>query len=283
VFAAYLHQMHHRAPEELRLGKKTEQLLAQAEKLHKQVNEYAYGPPTVRFTDAEVDQARAAGVMIELERSTPIITDRSLYRELCKQAIKRTAEELRARATELAEERKQARAAGRAVDPQAEARREHGRRVRQLAEQAHGANLDLGRALMNGLACVDPASMDDNLAADRYRVRTADSREKALAILSVEQFDVIVVDVNGKTLDLIDAIRTGDGLASRIDPDTPLIVLTSRADELHRIRALDRGGDDVLTKPFSYSELRARIAALLRRAEARRAPRVLRAGLEPRH
>ena len=126
VFAAYLHQMHHRAPEELRLGKKTEQLLAQAEKLHKQVNEYAYGPPTVRFTDAEVDQARAAGVMIELERSTPIITDRSLYRELCKQAIKRTAEELRARATELAEERKQARAAGRAVDPQAEARREHG-------------------------------------------------------------------------------------------------------------------------------------------------------------
>jgi DNA-binding response OmpR family regulator len=89
---------------------------------------------------------------------------------------------------------------------------------------------------------------------------------------------VIVVDVNGKTLDLIDAIRTGDGLASRIDPDTPLIVLTSRADELHLIRALDRGGDDVLTKPFSYPELRARIGALLRRAETRRAPRVFRAG-----
>ena len=125
---------------------------------------------------------------------------------------------------------------------------------------------------------VTRAFVADNLAADRYRVRVADSREKALAILSVEQPDVIVVDINGKTLDLIDAIRTGDGLASRIDPDTPLIVLTSRVDELHRIRALDRGGDDVLTKPFSYPELRARIAALLRRAEARRAPRVLRAG-----
>ena len=107
VFAAYLHQLPHHAVEELRLGKKTEQLQAEAEKLHKQVNEYAYGPPTVRFTDAEVDQARAAGVLIELKRSTPIITDRSLYRELCKQAIKRTAEELRARATEVAEERKQ--------------------------------------------------------------------------------------------------------------------------------------------------------------------------------
>ena len=122
------------------------------------------------------------------------------------------------------------------------------------------------------------ASVADNLAADRYRVRLADSREKALAILCAEQPDVIVVDVNGKTLDLIDGIRRGDGLASRIDPDTPLIVLTSRADELHLIRALDRGGDYVLTKPFSYPELRARIGALLRRAETRRAPRMFRAG-----
>jgi DNA-binding response OmpR family regulator len=122
------------------------------------------------------------------------------------------------------------------------------------------------------------ASLADNLVADRYCVRVADSREKALAILSVEQPDLIVVDVNGKTLDLIDAIRSRDGLASQIDPDTPLIVLTSRSDELHRIRALDRGGDDVLSKPFSYPELRARIAALLRRSQARRAHRVLRAG-----
>jgi CheY-like chemotaxis protein len=70
----------------------------------------------------------------------------------------------------------------------------------------------------------------ENLEADRYRVRTADSREKALAILSVQQPDVIVVDVNGKTLDLIDAIRGGDGLAGRVDPDTPLIVLTTRVE-----------------------------------------------------
>jgi DNA-binding response OmpR family regulator len=118
----------------------------------------------------------------------------------------------------------------------------------------------------------------DNLAFDRYTVRTADSREKGLAILSVDQPDVIVVDVNGKTLDLIDAIRTGDGLAGRVDPDTPLIVLTARVDELHRIRALDRGGDDVLAKPYSYPELRSRIAAVLRRAQARRAPRVLHVG-----
>jgi DNA-binding response OmpR family regulator len=91
-----------------------------------------------------------------------------------------------------------------------------------------------------------PQIINENLEADRYRVRTADSREKALAILSVQQPDVIVVDVNGKTLDLIDAIRDGDGLAGRVDPDTPLIVLTTRVDELHRIRLLDRGGDALI-------------------------------------
>ena len=105
----------------------------------------------------------------------------------------------------------------------------------------------------------------ENLTADGYEVRTADSREQALARLSLQQPDVIVVDVNGQTLGLIDAIRAGDGLAGHVDPTTPLIVLTARVDELHNIRVLDRGGDDVLAKPYSYPELRARLAALLRR------------------
>lgn len=118
----------------------------------------------------------------------------------------------------------------------------------------------------------------DNLTADLYQVRVADCREKALAILSVSQPDLIVADLNGTTLSLIDALRSGDGLAGHADPDTPLIVLTSRVGELDRIRALDRGADDVLAKPFSYLELRARAAALLRRARARRAPRVLHVG-----
>jgi hypothetical protein len=98
VFAAYLNTVSHYQLDELRLGKKTAQLLAEAERLHKQIDRYSYGPPTIRFTDEDVDQARAAGVLIELERTTPIITDRPLYRELCKQAIDRTAALLRASA-----------------------------------------------------------------------------------------------------------------------------------------------------------------------------------------
>jgi DNA-binding response OmpR family regulator len=55
-------------------------------------------------------------------------------------------------------------------------------------------------------------------------------------------------------------------------------VLSRDADRLQRIRMLERGGDDVVRKPFAYPELRARIAAVLRRSEIRRGARILRAG-----
>ena len=118
----------------------------------------------------------------------------------------------------------------------------------------------------------------DNLTADGYRVLVAPDRPAALTLLSTAQPDLILVDVNGQTLVLLDAIRCGDGVAGRVDPDTPLIVLSRDADRLQRIRVLERGGDDVVRKPFAYPELRARIAALLRRSQVGRGARVLRAG-----
>jgi len=122
------------------------------------------------------------------------------------------------------------------------------------------------------------AFLADNLTADGYRVLIAPDRAKALALLSTAHPDLIVMDVNGETLALLDAIRSGEGLAGRVDPDTPLIVLSRDADRLQRIRVLERGGDDVVRKPFAYPELRARIAAVLRRSELRRGARILRAG-----
>jgi hypothetical protein len=58
------------------------------------VSEYAYGPPTIRFTGGEIDYARAAGALVDPERPSPIITGRSTYRELYKQADQRRVEEL---------------------------------------------------------------------------------------------------------------------------------------------------------------------------------------------
>jgi ParB/RepB/Spo0J family partition protein len=86
---------------ELKLGKKTTALYAEAKTLHGQLDRYAYGPPPVRIGEAELDQARAAGVLLELDR-TQVILDRGVYRELVKTAVARTAEDLRGRAGERA-------------------------------------------------------------------------------------------------------------------------------------------------------------------------------------
>jgi DNA-binding response OmpR family regulator len=73
----------------------------------------------------------------------------------------------------------------------------------------------------------------DNLAADGYRTLAVEDRAKAFALLDVEHPDLVVVDINGDTLDLLDAVRSATGLASRVDPDTPLIALTGRSDAIH--------------------------------------------------
>ena len=160
TFAAYLHSASAQEIGELRLGKKTEQLYADAEKLHKQLDRNAYGPPPVRFSDTDVDQARAAGVLIEFERGRPIIVDRALYRELAKGAVKRAHDELAAKAAAAAKDKKSTSASTAPADPVAVAKRERDTQLRALTDQAHGANLDLGHALVHNLTTVDPADMD---------------------------------------------------------------------------------------------------------------------------
>jgi DNA-binding response OmpR family regulator len=118
----------------------------------------------------------------------------------------------------------------------------------------------------------------DNLTADGYRVDTAVDRNDALARLRTIAPDLILADVNSKTLSLLDWIRSADTSLCAIASDTPVIVLTSDIDDVHHVRLLERGGDDVVLKPFSYPELRARIAAVLRRTAPRQPQPVLSAG-----
>ena len=161
VFAAHLGQVDGHELAALRLGKKTEALYERAVELTRQLDRYSYGA-TVRFSDAEVDQARAAGVVIEFDRGYPLIVDRALYRELVKQAIARTVDELEVKVAERAAEKKasRGRTADQPADPVADARREEQRQLRELSERAHGVNLDLGAGLLTGLATVDPSDMD---------------------------------------------------------------------------------------------------------------------------
>jgi DNA-binding response OmpR family regulator len=121
----------------------------------------------------------------------------------------------------------------------------------------------------------------DNLTADGYELLVADCARDALRLLETKFPDVALVDLglpDGSGLDIVRRVRASDGVASRIDPAVPLVVLSGRAGELDRLRGFERGCDDYVCKPFSYPELRARVEALLRRADVRRRPGRLRVG-----
>ena len=159
TFGAYMTTIYHGDLKALRLGKKADALVAEGEKLHRQIDQYAYGPPTFRFASADVDQARAAGVLIEFDGGAPIITDRALYRELAKQVIARTVEELRGRAAAKAHGTRNA-SVKRERTPREALDAEHRATLRELTRQAHGTNLDLGAALLTELATVAPDDID---------------------------------------------------------------------------------------------------------------------------
>ena len=114
--------------------------------------------------------------------------------------------------------------------------------------------------------------LTDNLAADGHDVVAADSARHGWRLMETKFPDLALIDVglpDGSGLDLIRQVREADGVASRVDPRLPILVLSGRRGELDRIRGFERGCDDYVAKPFSYAELRARVGALLRRTQRR--------------
>jgi DNA-binding response OmpR family regulator len=112
----------------------------------------------------------------------------------------------------------------------------------------------------------------DNLCADGYEPLTADCARDARRLLETKFPDLAIVDLglpDESGLELVRRIREADGVASRIDPRTPIVVISGRAGELDRVRGFERGCDDYVCKPFSYPELRGRLAAVLRRSDRR--------------
>lgn len=121
----------------------------------------------------------------------------------------------------------------------------------------------------------------DNLAADGYDLLVADCASLGLSLLERKFPDLALVDIglpDGSGFELLRRVRRADGVSDRMNPDTPLMVISGRATELDRVRGFDRGADDYVCKPFSYPELRGRIAALLRRSQRGSATGRLRAG-----
>jgi two-component system, OmpR family, KDP operon response regulator KdpE len=94
-----------------------------------------------------------------------------------------------------------------------------------------------------------------------YEVATAATKSEALDAVSVRPPDAMVLDLvlpDGSGVDVTSEVRTWSSL--------PIIVLSAVGDEREKVRALDVGADDYITKPFGTEELLARLRAVMRRA-----------------
>ena len=115
----------------------------------------------------------------------------------------------------------------------------------------------------------------DNLSADGYEPLATGSVAHARHLIATERPAIAVLDLglpDGDGLTLLTELRaglSGRDPSSEVDPDLPVLILSGRAGEIDRVRGLERGADDYLAKPFSYQELRLRLAALLRRTAGR--------------
>jgi two-component system KDP operon response regulator KdpE len=101
------------------------------------------------------------------------------------------------------------------------------------------------------------------LTARQFRVTTASSGEEGLALAAAAQPDAIILDLS---LPDMDGVTVCEHL--RKWAHTPIIVLSVRDSEQDKVRALDAGADDYLTKPFGINELLARLRVALRHAAA---------------
>jgi DNA-binding response OmpR family regulator len=112
----------------------------------------------------------------------------------------------------------------------------------------------------------------DNLAADGYEPIEAATAAEGLRLIASGRAELAVIDLglpDRDGLELLTEVRSSARRGGSRDAQLPVLILSGRASELDRVRGFERGTDDYLVKPFSYTELRARLDALLRRARAR--------------
>ena len=98
-----------------------------------------------------------------------------------------------------------------------------------------------------------------------YRLRTAPNGPMALDAITAERPDVVLLDLVMPGMNGVEVCRRLRSF-SRV----PILVLSALADEQQKVKALDAGADDYITKPFGVDELLARIRAAFRRAQAQR-------------
>lgn len=112
----------------------------------------------------------------------------------------------------------------------------------------------------------------EGLSRDGHRIYMAEDLQAARSRIDHIELDAILLDVDlpgGTGYELLREIR-GDLTAA--PPNLPILFVSGYADEVDRVRGFELGCDDYIAKPFSFVELRGRLAAVLRRSDIHRSP-----------
>ena len=117
-------------------------------------------------------------------------------------------------------------------------------------------------------------ALEDDLTMEGHQVELAGDGLTASKLAREKSFDLILLDVMLPGKDGFEVCRE----LRRAGLKTPILMLTARAQEAEKVLGLELGADDYVTKPFGVRELRARIAALLRRTSPGETARRLRIG-----
>lgn len=104
--------------------------------------------------------------------------------------------------------------------------------------------------------------LDIALRAQGYKVLQAENGQQGLELLALQGADLVILDLGLPDLDGFEVLSE-----LRSWSNVPVIVLSVRADEIEKVKLLDAGANDYVTKPFSVQELMARIRVLLRQVQ----------------
>jgi two-component system, OmpR family, KDP operon response regulator KdpE len=111
-------------------------------------------------------------------------------------------------------------------------------------------------------------SLFETLGALGFAVGEASRGEEALSRLTMADYDAVLLDINMPGMGGMEACQK----ISQAYPGLPIIMLTVREEEDDKVRALDLGADDYVTKPFQIRELTARLRSAIRRAKTATKP-----------
>lgn len=114
------------------------------------------------------------------------------------------------------------------------------------------------------------------LSQDGYTVDWLTDGHSAISALNTEHYDLAILDLGLPRCSGLEVLKN----LRQNGNDMPVLILTARDTVEDRVKGLDQGADDYLTKPFDLDELNARIRALLRRSKGRAFPKIIHQGIE---